>query len=58
LGDKNCIINFGKLPLERRRKRWEDKIKMDLRVTGRGDGRWMEVVQDPKRGLQFTTAEH
>ena len=36
----------GKRPLERRRRRWEDNIKMDLEEVGGGCGDWMELVQD------------
>ena len=35
----------GKRPLGRRRRRWEDNIKMNLEV-GRGCGDWMELAQD------------
>jgi len=38
----------GKRPLGRRRRRWEDNIKMDLREVG-GDGDWMELGQDRDR---------
>ena len=38
----------GKRPLERPRRRWEDKIKMDLREVG-GGGDWMELAQDRDR---------
>jgi hypothetical protein len=40
----------GRRPLERPRRRWEDKIKMDLRETGFGDvraqdrDRWRALV--------------
>ena len=39
----------GKRPLERPRRRWEDKIKMDLEEVGRGCGDWMELAQDRDR---------
>ena len=39
----------GKRPLERRRRRWEDSIKMDLQEVGRGCGDWMESAQDRDR---------
>jgi len=38
----------GKRPLGRRRRRWEDNIKLDLRELG-GGGDWMEVAQDKDR---------
>jgi hypothetical protein len=34
------------IPLERRRRRWEDNIKMDLRGTGLGDMDWIDLAQD------------
>ena len=41
----------GKRPLgrRRRRRRWEDIIKMDLQEVGGGCGDWMEFVQDRDR---------
>ena len=39
----------GKRPLGRRRRRWEDNIKMDLQEVGRGCGDWMELAQDRDR---------
>ena len=38
----------GKRPLGRPRRRWEDKIKMDLQEVG-GGGDWMELAQDRDR---------
>ena len=38
----------GKRPLGRPRHRWEDNIKVDLRVVG-GGGDWMELAQDRDR---------
>ena len=38
----------GKRPLGRRRCRWEDNVKMDLREMGLG-GDWMELAQDRDR---------
>jgi hypothetical protein len=39
----------GKRPLERRRRRWVDNIKMDLEEIG-WDGRdWIELAQDRDR---------
>jgi len=35
-------------PLGRRRRRWEDNIKMDLREVG-GVGDWIELAQDRHR---------
>jgi hypothetical protein len=36
----------GKRPLGRPRSRWEDNIKMDLRVIGRVGVDWIEPAQD------------
>ena len=38
----------GKRPLGRPRRRWEDKVKMDLQEVG-GGGDWMELDQDRDR---------
>ena len=37
---------WGKEPLERRRRRWEDNIKMDLREVGVGGTGWIDLAQD------------
>ena len=39
----------GKVPLGRRRRGWEDNIKMDLQEVGGGGGDWMELSQDMDR---------
>jgi hypothetical protein len=39
----------GKRPLGRRRRRWEDNIKMALQEVGGGGGDWMELAQDRDR---------
>ena len=39
----------GKRPLGRRRRRWEDNIKMDIQEVGGGRGDWKEFVQDRDR---------
>ena len=39
----------GKSLLGRRRRRWEDNIKMDLQKVGGGRGDWMELAQDRDR---------
>jgi hypothetical protein len=36
----------GKRPLGRRRRRWEDNIKMDLQEVGESRMDWMELAQD------------
>jgi hypothetical protein len=43
----------GKTPLGRPRRRWEDKIKMDLRVTGIDGTNWIQLVQDRVRWRTF-----
>ena len=39
----------GNRPLGRRRRRWEDNIKMDFEEVGRGCGVWMELAKDRDR---------
>jgi hypothetical protein len=36
----------GKRPLGRLRRRWEDNIKMDLRVIGWGGMDWIDLAWD------------
>ena len=36
----------GKRPLGRRRRRWEDNIKMDLQEVERACVDWLELAQD------------
>jgi hypothetical protein len=36
----------GKRPLGRRRRRWEDNIKMDLREIGIDGTNWVQLAQD------------
>ena len=36
----------GKRPLGRRRRKWEDKIKMDLKEVGCNDRNLVDLVQD------------
>ena len=36
----------GKRTLGRRRRRWDDNIKMDLQEVGCGGMDWIELVQD------------
>jgi len=40
-----CVLFLS----ERRRRRWEDNIKMDLQKVGGGCGDWIELVQDRER---------
>jgi hypothetical protein len=39
----------GRKPLGRRRRRWEDNIKMDLQVVGWGGMDWTDLLQDRDR---------
>ena len=39
----------GKRPLGRRRRRWEDYIKVDLQEVGCGGMDWIELAQDTDR---------
>lgn len=36
----------GKRPLGRRRRRWDNRIKMDFRDVGYEDGKWIELARD------------
>jgi len=38
-----------KRPLGRRRRRWEDNIKMDLQEVGFGGMDWIELTRDRNR---------
>jgi hypothetical protein len=40
----------GKRPLGRPRRRWEDKINMDLREIGIDGANWIQLAQD---GVQW-----
>jgi hypothetical protein len=40
----------GKRPLGRRRRGWEDNIKMDLREIGIDGAKWIQLAQDRFRG--------
>ena len=46
----------GKRSLGRRRRRWEDNIKMDLQEVGGGRGDWMELAQDRDRWRALVSA--
>jgi hypothetical protein len=41
----------GDRPLERPRHRWEDNIKMDLRVLGWGPMDWIHLAEDRDQWL-------
>jgi hypothetical protein len=46
----------GKRPLGRPRRRWEDKIKMDLREVECGATDWIELAQDRDRQRTLVNA--
>jgi hypothetical protein len=47
--DMETLIQPGKRPLGRPRRRWEDNIKRDLQEVGGDCGDWMERAQDRDR---------
>ena len=55
MGDRKGVYRVlvgkpeGKRPLGRPRRRWEDKIKMDLQEVGCGAMDWIELAQDRDR---------
>jgi len=46
----------GKRSLGRRRRRWDDNIKMDLQAVGCGDMDWIELAQDRDRWRTLVNA--
>jgi hypothetical protein len=46
----------GKRSLGRPRRRWEDRIRMDLRETGLGCVDWIRLAQDRDRWLAVVSA--
>jgi hypothetical protein len=46
----------GKIPLERPRRRWEDKIRMDPRETGLGGVDWIRLARDRNRWRAVVSA--
>jgi len=45
-----------KRPLGRRRHRWEDNIKIDLKEVGCGSMDWIELAQDKNRWRALVNA--
>ena len=50
-GEENRIQGFGggKPEGKRRKRRWEDNIKMDVQEVGCGGMDWIELAQDRDR---------
>ena len=46
----------GKRPLGKRRRRWEDNIKMDLQGVGYVGMDWIELAQDRDRWRALVSA--
>jgi hypothetical protein len=46
----------GKRSLERRRRRWEDNIKMYLREIGIDGANWIQLAQDRVQWRAFVNA--
>ena len=46
----------GRRPLGRRRRRWENNIKMDLKEVGCGVTDWIELAQDRDRWWALVSA--
>jgi hypothetical protein len=52
MGERRGVYRFlvgkpeGKRPLGRPRRRWENKIKLDLREIGIDGANWIQLAQD------------
>jgi hypothetical protein len=46
----------GRWPLGRRRRRWEDNIKMDLRDVGWGVMDWIDLAEDRSKWRALVNA--
>ena len=60
-GGERCVQDFGgetwgKEPLGRPRRRWEDNIKIDLQVVGCGGNEWIDLAQDRDRWWALVNA--
>jgi hypothetical protein len=59
MGEGRCVYRVvvgrpeGKRPLGRRRLRWEDNIKMDLRDIVIDEANWIRLAQDRSRWRSF-----
>jgi hypothetical protein len=49
------LLERGKRPLGRPRRRWEDNIKMDVQEVGGGRGDWTELARDRDRWRAFVS---
>jgi hypothetical protein len=47
----------GKRPFGRRRRRWEDRIRMDIREIGWGRVEWIQLAQDRDRWRALVNTE-
>ena len=58
MGERRGVTGFwwGKIPLERPRRRWEDNIKMHLQEVGCGGMDWIEMAQDMDRWRALVNA--
>ena len=46
----------GKRPLGRKRRRWEDNIKMDLREVGSDPADWIDLAEDRDQWRAYVRA--
>ena len=58
---QKCIQSFngkpeGKRPLERPRRRWKEKNKMDLREVGCDPGDWIDLAEDKDQWRAYVRA--
>jgi hypothetical protein len=62
MGEERKVYKFlvgkpgGKRPLGRPRRRWEDGIRMDVRVIGFGGVDWIRLAQDKDRWRAVVSA--
>jgi hypothetical protein len=62
MGDRRCVHRVlvgkpeGKRPPGRPRRRWEDKIKIDLQEVGCGGREWIELARDRDRRRALVNA--